>query len=125
MSLVVGLGVDLVEISRVRRVLERWGERLVEKLMSPPEASVFAAAPDPGLHLAGAIALKEAASKALGTGWSRGVRWRDVVAAPQRAAVRLEGPALARAAQLGSSGRCQGRLERRGDLLVAEVRLLS
>jgi hypothetical protein len=72
--------------------------------------------------LALAITAKEAASKAIGTGWSRGVRWRDVVR--EGDSVHLVGRALDAAARLGSSGRCQLRLEVRGNLVLGEVRLL-
>ena len=77
---VVGLGVDLVEWARVARSLERWGDRFVAKLMDPEEAERLPPGGEPRvLALALAVAGKEAASKALGTGWSQGVRWRDVV----------------------------------------------
>ena len=104
-AVVVGLGIDLVELDRVARALERWGERLVAKLMGPEEAGAPARRPRPSRAraLALAIAAKEAASKALGTGWSRGVRWRDVVVdlGPARSrAARRRGAARARAAGL-------------------------
>jgi len=76
--------------------------------------------------LALAIAGKEATSKALGTGWSRGVRWRDVDVRLQPApVVGLRGAAARRASALGSSGRTWARLEVRDELAVGEVRLLS
>jgi len=121
---VLGLGVDLVELDRVQHSLQRWGDRLVEKLMDAPEAALL---PTPAaervLSVAFAIAAKEAASKAIGTGWSRGVRWRDVVR--EGDSVRLLGRASEVAAGLGSPGRCRLRLEVRGNLVLGEVRLLS
>jgi len=103
-SSVVGLGVDLIEVSRVRTALARWGERLVAKLMSREEAERLPREPVARADaLARAIAAKEAASKALGTGWSRGVRWRDVVLLPGPR-VRLDAGALARALSIGASG---------------------
>jgi holo-[acyl-carrier protein] synthase len=124
---VVGLGVDLVELSRVAKALDRWGSRLVGKLMDAEEAGRLpAAAAERAQALALAIAGKEAASKALGTGWSRGVRWRDVeVRLRPEPAVGLRGRAAARARALGSSGRTWVRLELRDELAVGEVRLLS
>lgn len=122
---VVGLGIDLVETSRVRASLERWGDRLVRKLMGPEEAARLPLAGEARvLWLAHAIAAKEAASKALGTGWSRGVRWRDVVllAGP---AVRLDAHAALRALALGSNGATRTYIEDRGDLVLGEVRLLG
>jgi holo-[acyl-carrier protein] synthase len=124
---VVGLGVDLVELGRVAKALDRWGSRLVGKLMDAEEAGRLPAdAAERARALALAIAGKEAASKALGTGWSRGVRWRDVeVRLRPEPAVGLRGGAAARARALGSSGRTWARLELRDELAVGEVRLLS
>jgi len=123
----VGVGIDLIEGERVARALDRWGERLVAKLMGAEEAARLPApASDRARALALAIAAKEAASKALGTGWTRGVTWRDVVVElgpPLR--VRLEGGALARAQRLGSAGQTRATLERRGDLVLGQVRLLA
>lgn len=123
----IGLGLDLVELDRVERALERWGPRLVAKLMGPEEGGRLpAAAADRARALALAIAAKEAASKALGTGWSHGVRWRDVVVDPgPPPAVRLEGGAAARARALGSAGRVHAALEIRGGIVLGEVWLSS
>jgi holo-[acyl-carrier protein] synthase len=124
---VIGLGLDLVELDRVARALERWGPRLVAKLMGPEEGGRLPAAASERVRaLALAIAAKEAASKALGTGWSRGVRWRDVVVdAGPPASVRLEGGAAARARRLGSTGAVVAMLEVRGGLVLGEVWLTS
>ncbi len=125
--MVVGLGVDLVELGRVAKALDRWGSRLVGKLMDAEEAGRLpAAAAERAQALALAIAGKEAASKALGTGWSRAVRWRDVeVRLRPEPVVGLRGGAAARARALGSSGRTWVRLELRDELAVGEVRLLT
>jgi len=124
---VIGLGLDLVELDRVERALQRWGGRLVDKLMGPEEGARLPAAPaDRARALALAIAAKEAASKALGTGWSRGVRWRDVVVFPgPPPVVRLEGGAARRAHALGCRGSAQASLEVRGGIVLGEVRLTS
>lgn len=124
--MVVGLGVDLVEIARVDRLLTKYGQRLVRRLMDPEEASLL---PEAGAERVGALALaiagKEAASKALGTGWSRGVRWRDVVVGREAApTVRLRGRAAEVARERGSSGRNRTRLAIEGPLAVGEVWLL-
>jgi holo-[acyl-carrier protein] synthase len=123
---VVGLGVDLVELDRVERALSRWGGRLVAKLMGAAEARRLPASGAARTRaLACAIAAKEAASKSIGTGWSRGVRWCDVVVelapAPR---VTLEGRAAEVARTLGSRGASRTRLEVRDNLVLAEVRLL-
>ena len=125
--MVIGIGLDLVETARVERALERFGERFVHKLMDPEEAQALPAAPaERARALALAIAGKEAASKALGTGWSRGVRWRDVVvtAGPEPSA-RLDARAAEVAHELGSSGRGRLRLRVDGALAIGEFWLLS
>jgi len=122
---VIGIGIDLVELSRVERALTRWGGRLVDKLMDGEEARGL---PPTGTErvraVAAAIALKEAASKALGTGWSHGVHWRQVVARLEPLGVRLVDRASEVAAHRGSSGGTSCSLETRDDLLLAEVWLL-
>ena len=126
MDSIIGIGVDLVELSRVERSLGRWGSRLVAKLMDPAEAARL---PEEGpaqvSAVAAAIALKEAASKALGTGWTHGVAWRHVVVADGTGpAVQLTARAAEVAARLGSPGTTSCFVETRGDLLIAEVWLL-
>ena len=124
--MVVGLGVDLVEIGRVREALDRWGERLVAKLMDRGEAADLPASPDRARALAFAIAGKEAVSKALGTGWTHGVGWRQVVVDPgPPASARLHGRAREVARALGSEGGGTLTLEARGDLVLAEYRLFG
>ncbi len=124
--MVVGLGVDLVETSRVETILGRWGATFLAKIMGPSESMRLPAGPERVRAVALAIAGKEAASKALGTGWSRGVRWRDVVVdLGDPSTVRLEGGAAAFARGLGSSGRTRSFLEIRGELAVGEVWLLK
>jgi holo-[acyl-carrier protein] synthase len=99
----------------------------VRRLLSEDEAAALPAhSPARAVALALAIAGKEAASKALGTGWSGGVRWRDVVVEPgPPPRVRLTGRAAEVARALGSSGATRARLERRGGLVLGEVWLLS
>jgi holo-[acyl-carrier protein] synthase len=122
---VVGLGVDLVETARVEHLLARYGSRFVCRLMDPEEA---AGLPPPGPSrvraLALAVAGKEAASKALGTGWSRGVRWRDVVVTRKPPGVQLRGRAAEVARERGSAGRSRTRLAVEGPLAIGEVWLL-
>lgn len=125
--MVVGLGIDLVEWSRLRGSLERWGDRFVAKLMDAEEAARLPPGGEERWRaLALAVAGKEAASKALGTGWSRGVRWRDVVVEwGPPPSIRLEAEAAVVARSLGSSGRARVTLEIRGPLAIGEVWLLS
>ncbi len=137
--MLIGIGLDLVETARVRRALGRFGERFVRKLMDPEEAGRLPAEDEARVAaLAAAVALKEAASKAIGTGWSQGVRWRDVVVwagasgagasgagAADPARVRLLARAAEVARALGSSGRTRAQLQRTDGLVIGEVWLLS
>ena len=124
---VIGIGLDLVEMARVASALERFGERFVRKLVDrggPPRCP--GRAPSPRAAVALAVAGKEAASKALGTGWSQGVRWRDVVVSiGPEAAVRSR---AARPRWRGSSGRAAGAAcgsRSGGALAIGERWLLS
>ena len=125
--MIVGVGIDLVERSRVARSVERFGERLAARIMSAPERATYATlSPDPVAALAMTIALKEAGSKAIGTGWSRGVAWRDVVVVPgEPLTVRFENDAVGAARRCGSSGRASAFLTVDGDIIVGEVHLHS
>lgn len=123
--MIVGLGIDLVEVDRVEKALRRWGGPFLAKIMGPEEVAALPAGWPPAV-VADAVAVKEAVSKAIGTGWSGGVRWRDVVvAAGAPPAARLDGAALAAARRLGSSGATEVRIDRPPGLVVATVRLLA
>ena len=75
--MIVGIGVDIVDIRRVRGVLERQGDRFVRRVFTAAEQDYCRAHRDPSPHFAARFAAKEALFKALGTGWARGVTWRD------------------------------------------------
>ncbi len=75
--MVVGLGVDIVEVDRIRRALENQ-PKMVRKVFTKGEAEYCTARKNRYQHFAGRFAAKEAALKALGTGWAEGIRWRDV-----------------------------------------------
>jgi holo-[acyl-carrier protein] synthase len=76
---IVSLGLDLTEIERLREVEARRGTRLLERLFTEGERAYCERRPARRIvHYAGRFAVKEAVMKALGTGWSRGVRWRDI-----------------------------------------------
>jgi holo-[acyl-carrier protein] synthase len=73
------LGIDLTEVSRVARILERWNGRFIERVFEPGELRRARRHPRAfAEHVAGRFAAKEAAMKALGTGW-RGVAFREIV----------------------------------------------
>ena len=76
--MVVGTGIDLVEIARIRRAVERHGDRFLNRVFTADERAYCLRLRYPERHLAARFAAKEAALKALGTGVSLGIRWRDV-----------------------------------------------
>jgi len=124
---VIGIGLDLVETARVEQALARFGPRFVHRLMDEEEARRLPADPAArALAVALAVAGKEAASKALGTGWTGGVAWRQVIVVPgPPSAITLVGRAAAVARARGSSGRVRARVYLDGELAVAEALLLS
>lgn len=73
-----GLGVDLVDVSRLRRVVERWQERFLRRVFTEKELDYCLKRRDSIPHLAARFAAKEAGLKALGTGLRMGVRWREL-----------------------------------------------
>jgi holo-[acyl-carrier protein] synthase len=73
-----GIGIDLVQIPRIRRVVERWQDRFLERVFTEEELAYCRARRDPVPHLAARFAAKEAGLKALGTGLRLGVRWREL-----------------------------------------------
>lgn len=76
--MIIGMGIDLIEISRIEAALTRYGERFLHRVFTPDELAYARRKHHPAPHLAGRFAAKEAALKALGTGKSGGIRWRDV-----------------------------------------------
>ena len=76
--MIVGLGVDIAEVARVRAAIERHGETFLRRLYTPSERAYCDRFKNKYERYAGRFAAKEATMKALGTGWSRGVRWVDV-----------------------------------------------
>ncbi len=105
--MIVGLGVDLVEIARVRRLIESRGERAMARLFTDGERAYATYRVDPARHLAARIATKEAAFKALaGNDLARGIGWRELEVFARDDGgplLRLHGRAERRAAELGVS----------------------
>lgn len=81
---VIGIGLDLVKIDRIRHLTERWQERFLNRLYTDAERHYCLKRPSPYASLAGRFAVKEAMVKALGTGWSAGIRWTDIQVMPNR-----------------------------------------
>ena len=76
--MIFGVGTDVVEIERVKKALERWGERFAIKVLCEPELKRFRAHKLPANYLAKRFAAKEAFTKALGTGIHAPANWHGV-----------------------------------------------
>ena len=102
--MIVGLGLDIAEIDRIEAAITRHGAPFLERLFTPDEIAYCERFKNRYERYAGRFAVKEAAMKALGTGWSRGVRWRDIEVmreASGKPGLRLEGAAREIADGLG------------------------
>jgi holo-[acyl-carrier protein] synthase len=102
--LIVGLGIDIAEVARVQAAIERHGETFLRRLYTTQEQEYCERFKNKYERYAGRFAAKEAAMKALGTGWSRGVRWVDVEVTREkggRPTMRLAGEAAHIADRLG------------------------
>jgi holo-[acyl-carrier protein] synthase len=101
---VVGIGVDIIEVARMREALNRHPERFPDRVFTADERRYCAAGAHPEERYAVRYAAKEAVMKALGTGWARGVGFRDieVTRGPDGAPdIRLGGKAAQRAGEMG------------------------
>lgn len=76
--MILGIGVDLASVRRMSDFLARWGPRARRRCFTPGEQAYCDARRHPELHFASRFAAKEALAKALGTGISRGVAWRQI-----------------------------------------------
>src|SRR6266851_1609603 len=102
---IIGLGLDATEIDRIADTIERYGQRFLGRVFTDDEIAYCMRRRVPAIHFAGRFAAKEAAMKALGTGHSQGVIWRDVEVVrrggpPQ---LQLHGAAARRLAALGAT----------------------
>ena len=82
--MIVGMGIDVTEVPRIRAAIEGQGERFLRRVYTQDEVAYCEQFKNKYERYAGRFAVKEAAMKALGTGWSRGVRWVDVEVVRQR-----------------------------------------
>jgi holo-[acyl-carrier protein] synthase len=102
--MIVGTGVDLERVDRIRAAIERHGKRFLDRVFTPGEIAYVEARIRRWESYAARFAAKEAAMKALGTGWDHGVRWVDVEIVREeggRPELRFHGKAAEIAAQLG------------------------
>jgi len=75
---VIGIGTDIIECLRIAKMIERHGELFLTRVYTPHEIEYCTARKASTQHYAGRFAAKEAVLKALGTGWTRGIHWRDI-----------------------------------------------
>ena len=102
--MIVGLGLDIVEIDRVEGLLDRWGDRFLNKVFTDKEIEYCGKHGKSATHFAGRFAAKEAAMKALGVGWGSAV-WQDVEVlneASGKPVLFIKGPAAGIARELGA-----------------------
>ena len=72
-----GIGVDMVDINRIQKMHNKYGNKLAQRLLHPEEIRLLESETNPINFIANRFAGKEAAAKADGTGFSRGVNWKD------------------------------------------------
>jgi holo-[acyl-carrier protein] synthase len=120
---IVGLGLDIAEVDRISAAIARHGAPILERLYTPREVAYCERHKNKFERYAARFAAKEAAMKALGTGWRHGVRWRDieVVNAPGgKPTLMLAGIARAFAEQLGVTA-ISLTITHSGNLALAQV----
>ena len=102
--MIVGTGIDIAEVPRIRQSIERFGDRFLQRIFTAAEIRYCDSKANRFERYAARFAAKEAAMKALGTGWNHGVRWRDceVLRMPGgRPTIAFHGKAGEFAAKLG------------------------
>jgi len=105
--MIIGIGSDIIDIRRIERTLERFGERFVERVFTDTERRKSDGRANRAASYAKRFAAKEACSKALGTGFRAGVFWRDmgvVNLASGKPTMKLTGGALERLAAITPQG---------------------
>src|ERR687898_1553899 len=75
---IVGIGMDATDLPRIATAIERYGDRFLSRILTDQELAYCRRRKDPVPHVAGRVAAKEAGMKAIGTGHSQGVLWRDL-----------------------------------------------
>ena len=102
--MILGTGIDITEVPRVAESISRFGKRFLHRIYTEGEIRYCEAKANRIERYAARFAAKEASMKALGTGWSRGIRWRDIeVYRPpgSRPTIRFHGKASEFAARMG------------------------
>ncbi|MCL4793348.1 MAG: holo-[acyl-carrier-protein] synthase [Bryobacteraceae bacterium] len=121
--MILGTGVDLAEVDRIREAAERYGDRFLQRVYTPAEITYASRKANKYERFAARFAAKEAGMKAIGTGWRGGVRWQDfeVVNEPSgRPTLRFHGVARQVAERMGVKS-VQLSLTHTGALALAHV----
>lgn len=104
--MITGIGIDVVQNHRIRDSIQRFGDRFLSRIYTDGEIEYCKKCATPDIHYAARFAAKEAAFKALGTGWAAGVKWKDVEVRrlpSGKPELELHGEALARATSMGAT----------------------
>ena len=104
--MIIGIGTDIVEVDRINRLVGKYGQRFLDRIFAGVEQEACLGAANQSQRLAARFAAKESVMKALGTGWARGVRFKDIEipsSEKQRPQVQLHGAAAERARKLGGT----------------------
>jgi holo-[acyl-carrier protein] synthase len=121
--MIVGSGIDLVEIGRIHQSMERFGQRFLDRIFTAAEQAYCLRKRKAAESLAARFAAKEAGAKALGTGISRGVNWLEIEVVREpggKPSLRFHGRAAEIAAALGVAHIALS-LTHTGDLAMASV----
>ena len=76
--MVKGVGIDIIEVKRIKKIIEKYGDRFFNRILTESEIKYCKSFSKPDLHFAGRFASKEAYSKSIGTGISKDFRWKDI-----------------------------------------------
>lgn len=104
--MIIGVGIDVVQNDRLRESIKKFGPRFINRIYTENESGYCNNCADPTIHFAARFAAKEAAFKALGTGWAAGVKWRDIEVQrlpTGQPTLHLHDEALVRATTMGAT----------------------
>lgn len=76
--MVKGIGIDIIEVTRIKKLMEQYGDKFFQRILTEKEISYCKSFSNPEVHFAGRFASKEAYSKSIGTGISKDFKWKDI-----------------------------------------------
>ncbi len=122
-ELIIGVGIDIVDISRIKEAEKRWGQRFLERVFTEGEIKYAMLNVSPHPRLAARFAVKEAVSKAMGTGITNGITWKDTEVISRdsgRPEILLHGKLRELAESMGVTG-IHVSISHDGDHAIAQV----